>query len=502
VASADDAGAIARLSFSAPRVDRPGARLLSIGCNARMTIPLRPVGVSRQPHSPRHRAEAPYSLFILASLSLAAFGGFMLAVLIPLLLALDREVDGARLNALVRAHGQIQLLGFAGLFVMGMASRLMPRFSGRRLALDRIVPAIPVLVASGLLLRAVGDTFASGVVRDVSAIAGAALVAGGSLIFATLVCGTLVGRGSRAEATGWFFVLGAAALAAQAVLAVAVAIEDATSGWSVRAAGYHQALIFVQEYGVVIMFISGVATRAVPTFTGHARANAAGRAAAILLFVGVAGHAAPQLFAAHGERSHELARIQDAALIIIAAALCWVMWLTGIFRPSTDRVATASQTQFWFVRAALAWMLIGALLLVWYGSRAFADGAYVAAFESDAIRHTFTVGVITMMIVGMAMLIVPEFAARRMQHPGERILVLAILFALNVAVALRIWPPIRGVDWIGPDRWWPIAISGVLALTAVVAFAAMFGQSWLELRRSRGTPVAAGGRGEEVSLSP
>jgi hypothetical protein len=213
----------------------------------------------------------------------------------------------------------------------------------------------------------------------------------------------------------------------------------------------------------------------------------------MLLAAAVAVHVTTQLLAAHGHRTDDLARVQDGALITIAIALAWVTWLTGVLRPAANRVARASQAQFWFVRAAWAWMVVAVAMILWYAVRAFADGAYVAAFETDAIRHTITVGVITMMIVGMGMLILPEFAARRMHHPDERALVLGVLVALNVAVALRIWPPIRGVDWITSDRWWPIAVSGVLAEAAVLAFALMFVQSWLEARRDARARAPAGG---------
>ena len=172
-----------------------------------MTIPLRAVG--DVPH-PRHRAEAPYSLFIGISLVLAVSGGFVLAVFIPLTLALERHLDGERLNALVRSHGQIQLLGFAGIFMMGMASRLMPRFSGLGLAFGSGVPAIAPLIAGGLIVRVLGDAFASGMTLDASMIAASLLVAAGSLVFAVVVVGTLTRRESRAEATGWFFYIRAA----------------------------------------------------------------------------------------------------------------------------------------------------------------------------------------------------------------------------------------------------------------------------------------------------
>jgi hypothetical protein len=158
-------------------------------------------------------------------------------------------------------------------------------------------------------------------------------------------------------------------------------------------------------------------------------------------------------------------------------------------------VAAASQTQFWYVRAAMAWLLVAAALTLWYAVPAFGDGKFVDQFEMDAVRHTITLGLLTMLIIGMAMLIVPEFAGRRLQHPDERWIVLGMLVALNLAVVLRVWPPTLGVDWVQNSRFWPMAIAGGLAVAVVVAFGLMFAQSYIEQRRPGwATPQAISAR--------
>jgi hypothetical protein len=101
-----------------------------------------------------------------------------------------------------------------------------------------------------------------------------------------------------------------------------------------------------------------------------------------------------------------------------------------------------------------------------------------------------TVGVVTMMIMGMGMLVVPEFARRRLQHPREGALVWSMLAAMNLAAGLRVWPALEGIGWLSSTRYWPMAAAGALALAAVSAFASMFAQSRIQVgllrRRSRG----------------
>ncbi len=444
------------------------------------TIPITPVERAARAHV--HGYEAPYRTFIAASLALGIGGGFALAILLPLAQALEWDW-GVRYQALVQVHGQLQLLGFAGLFVMGMALRIMPRFSSRPLAYPPLVRAMVPLIAAALVVRSLALPAGDGTPRDAALIVSAALQLAGAAAFAAVVCRTLMHRDSKAESTAWFFVLGALGYLAASVMSAQQMLETVRDGLPFEPLARHPSMLFVQQYGFVMMFLSGVATRAVPAFTGHPRRDGPARAVAALLACGVTMSAGAWQWASYRPPGETTARVMDAGLLLIAAAFLGVAVLTGVFRPSANRVAAASQLQFQFVRSAMAWLAFGSLLLVWYAWRAFAAGGVPDQFELDAARHVFTVGVIACMIVGMAMLIVPEFAARRLLHRDERALIGSMLVALNAAAALRAWPAIAGTDWLGHTRGWPMAASGGLATAVVVIFAAMFTQSYFEQRK-------------------
>ncbi|MBF6600723.1 MAG: NnrS family protein [Dehalococcoidia bacterium] len=436
-------------------------------------------GVAQQarPHD-----DAPYRLFIATSLALAVFGGFLLAVVLPLAQALELSW-GTDWLALVQVHGQLQLLGFAGLFVIGMSFRLMPRFSGRTLASPELVRPLLACVALSLVMRAIAQPWASGTARDAVLLGSAALLLAGSLAFASIILRTLAHPASRAEATGWYFCLGAVAYVGQAALNAAIIVEMVRRDGEVAPYAKDQALVFVQLFGFLMLFLSGVATRAIPALTGNARSNAASKVAASMLAAFVAAYAAAAIWAAYRSATVTTARVEDAALLGVAATFVTVVWLAGVFRPRANRVAAASQIQFHFVRAACGWLLVAAALLAWYAGTALADGGIIDSYEADAVRHTLTVGVVTMMIVGMALLVVPEFAGRRLQHPREGGIVILLLVALNGAVVLRVWPALRGIDWVASSRYWPMAAAGVLAILAIAGFALMLVQSNLEQRR-------------------
>lgn len=434
--------------------------------------------VSPRPVRP---AEAPYQLFLAASLALAVAGGFMLAVLLPVARALEWDW-GTRWQELVQVHGQLQLFGFVGLFIIGMALRMMPRFSGRPLAYAGSTGAIVVLIGVGVVARAMAPLIEHEAFHAALFLGGAVLVVAGALSFAASVIRTLVHPASRAEATGWFFVFGAIGLAAASIANVVLSVRALDDGARLLPAAENNALVSLLMYGVILMFVGGVAIRAVASLTGRERSQMVARIAAILLAAGAALYACATFAGALGDPSPMLYRLADAAFIVIGGGTLLIVWATGIFHPRANRVAAASQVQFWFVRAACAWLAAASALLCWYAANGLSDGRPINQFELDAVRHMTTVGGVVMMIMGMALLVVPEFAGRRLQHPHEHPLLWSMFAAVNAAAVLRAWPSLEGIGWLSSTRYWPMAAAGALALAAVSAFAFMFFQSRTEQR--------------------
>ncbi len=445
-----------------------------------MTIPL------RQAQTPPARDDGPYRPFLFASLALGIAGGFMLATLLPLAQTLEWGW-GLHWIALVQAHGQLQMIGFAGLFVMGMSMRVAPRFTGRPLPYRAMARAIMPIVAASLVLRSLVGPANDSVARDAGLLVSAALLLAAAVAFATVMLRLLVHPASRAQSAGWFLVLGALAYLGGAVINLLQVVDVVRDGLPFAPLAREQSQVFVQYYGFLLLFMGGIATRAIPTFTGRPRADRAGRATALILAAGVALVTSAGAWASYADLSRHgvevEARVEDAGFVVVAVALTSMAWLTGTFHPRANRVAPASQLPFLFVRAAMAWLVAGAALLAWYGARGFIHAEAADVYEVDAARHALTVGVTTMMVVGLGMMIVPEFAGRRLQHPGERPLVLAMLAALNIATLLRIWPAIEGIGWLAKTRYWPMAAAGGLAEAVVVIFALMFVQSYVEQRR-------------------
>jgi hypothetical protein len=423
--------------------------------------------------------EPPYQVFVLSSLGLAVGAGFALATLLPLNVVLDWGW-GTRHTALVQAHGQIQVLGWAGLLIIGMAYRLMPRFSGRPLPSSLAVWVSWAALVVSLLLRLAAQPAGDGWWRDVGLITSGAFGVLSGAAFALAVASTLAHRQSRAGATGYFFLLGSVAFLLQSLLNLALLALSVERGESVLRPLEAAALLHLQLYGFIMMFVLGVASRAVPTFSGLPRPELSARLLALALAAAVVAYAFGALWAAFGGRSAGPYRLEAAAIALLGPLFLGAVWTVGVFRPAANRLRPASQPQIWFVRSAFLWLAIGGGLAAYYGTRAAVDGSPVDYYGIDALRHVVGLGVASVMMVGMAILVLPEFAVRRMQRRTEGVLPLVILVLLNVGAALRVGTAMAAPHWLSADRYWPTAVAGGLAWVAVALFAVLFVRSLVQ----------------------
>lgn len=94
-----------------------------------------------------------------AALLLGAGAGFALATVLTLT-PLLRVAIGPWWLATAQAHGHLQLYGWAGLFVLGVALHFLPRLRGAPLAAPWLVPWILGAQVIGLLLRAFSQPLA------------------------------------------------------------------------------------------------------------------------------------------------------------------------------------------------------------------------------------------------------------------------------------------------------------------------------------------------------
>lgn len=137
--------------------------------------------------------QRPFALvapFLGVALLAGAAGGFVFATVLTLSLAFNVSI-GPWWAAVAQAHGHLQLYGWAGLFVLGVALHFLPRLRGAPLAFPRLVPWILGLQVTGLVLRAVSQPLlaatGSGISRGLLLASG--VLESGAIIGAVLLLG-------------------------------------------------------------------------------------------------------------------------------------------------------------------------------------------------------------------------------------------------------------------------------------------------------------------------
>ena len=213
-----------------------------------------------------HFAVDGHVRFLYAALGMATGGGFALAVWLPVQAALGHLT--ASWLAFAQVHGHLQVMGFAGLFVLGVSTKLLPRFGGGYLVRPGLVDAAFWLVVLGLLARAVAQPFAETPVWGAVTAAGAAAEVAGSGLF--LASAALSLRPSIAEGAphALLMLAGMCWLVGQAVLGGVWLTSMALDGHAVLRADRGMTLVTVQLFGFLLCVFSGVGLRSFPSFFG------------------------------------------------------------------------------------------------------------------------------------------------------------------------------------------------------------------------------------------
>lgn len=464
-------------------------------------------GTAVAPQAPAAReAEAPplYPRFLKASLLVAVAGGFSLGVWALLRAASGVPTAPLSWAELVQAHGQAQLWGFVGLFIMGVAYHAVPRFRGVRLdgASLRLAALSFWLTLSGILLRlaflAVPGQWAYPVLT-----ASALLLALGSACFGWAAIRTLR-QGQRGEVYEGYLAAGIAWLGVAALHQVVAAAYLWAADSRVLPVRLDEPLLTAFLLGFVVLTVLGVSARTLPVFLGLRAARLAllraalwalnPGVAAVALALGLSDGATPAL-------SRWL--LLAGQTLVLAGVLAFVAGLR-LLEPRASQVPDLAAQNIprsfqGFVRVAYVWLLAAAAIWAFLALRAAAFGQGTLMTESSAGRHALALGFVTLMVIGMATRIVPVFRGSPLFSAGlQRAAFWLVLASVALRVALEL-------GWGYGSRLDPLlSASGVLGFLGMALFAA---NVWLTLEgrtlmgRVQAPAAGAGPIGPRTPLS-
>jgi len=446
------------------------------------------------PAAPAPRPTAPptpwesYRLYLRTSLLLALTAGFGIGLLAVLGRAGGPDL-GAYWLPLIQAHGQVQLLGWVGLFVVGVAYHVVPRFRGVPPPSRRVAGATYALWLGAVLVRAIGQPLAVALPLPGVFTVAAALQLAASVLFAVTLARWLAPGRGRWEGYEPYLVAAGGWLALASVLQIVVAVRADALGRGLVASLFADPYLTALFHGFVVMAALGVTRRAIPLFMGLRPARERlGIAACALLNAGVALEVGAGVASALGgpEAWHGVTLL--GALAIVAGAVAFVGALRLYERAAMPPGAGQPRAHEPYVRTAYGWLLfslgLGAALALWE----LATGTPPSAGAQNAARHALALGYISLLIFGVASRVVPVFGGVAL---WGRPLLAPLYVAFNVGVVLRVAGELLGsADALGRGL---VAGSGVLGYVGLVLFALVL---WRTLAaRAPAAPLPATSRG-------
>jgi hypothetical protein len=359
----------------------------------------------------------------------------------------------------VLLHAHVQIFGFFGTLIMGVAQHLLPRFTGRPVLPSRFMLWLLGVQAAAIALRISGTVGA----RPVHVLMAALVQTGVFLLFATWVWRMLdppplaLLRRHLTVSTLW--------LAGACALEAGLRLEALAAGLALPAGAGLRVVHLMGIFGGVLGWVLGVLLRAGPMFLARWRAPA--RAAQVLpcvlaLGVGVAAWGEAGDWSA--QVGTALARLGEVVALAGAAGLMvWGGALTRA-RGALPMVARSPEESRIF-RVA---MLSGAAAAI--GAAAAVPVAWAGLdvrLLADAVRHLITVGVLTSVVVAMLFRLIPALEGRALPWPRLRHVA---LWCLAAGVVLRTAEVLIGAGWAALAPW--VALSGVLTWIAVACVGA------------------------------
>ncbi|HZQ36113.1 MAG TPA: hypothetical protein VFD32_09285 [Dehalococcoidia bacterium] len=406
------------------------------------------------------------SVAVLLAAGLAIGVGLLLALALTTAAGLSADW-GPRWRALAQVHGQVMTVGWAGLFVLGMASRLLPRFSGARLRFPALLGVAAGCLAGGLILRALVQPFAALPGSRALLVFSGVAVALGAASFALSLYGTLARPLRERRPFAAFCAAGGCWLIVSGLLTVWALVRAGRDGAFTVAASDDAPLILVEFYGFLLCFVLGVSLRTIPTLFAWKPPAWLVWFAFLTLQGGLVLAGAARLAEAGGHAG--VWPLTAAGRLLLAIALLAAVSCMGVWRLGA-RLRENSRPIALLLRCAYAWLAVTSLLLAYGAARGLQLQAEAPAAIEDAARHVFALGVVSTLIVGMAYLVGHMFAVERAESVAmaRRIRIYAVL--LGAAVVLRAGGALLEERGVLAARYWPMAMAAVLALAALALF--------------------------------
>lgn len=362
----------------------------------------------------------------------------------------------------INAHGHAQIFGWVGLFIMGGALQVLPRWWGTNLRWPRLAGVAFLLMLTGLCVVTAGMGLHGRWSASVPAvIVGSAMETAAAVLLILQLAATFRRSGQRWEPYVVFVFTALLWLLVQTVFGAWHAVMTMTAPdreamlWYV--ATYQAPLRDAQVHGMAMFMIFGMAMLLLPQLFSLPRIPPRRAWVAwALLLAAVIGEIAIFLAYRHSGR-HWVAALLMAPWIMLAVAVWLIAGPWRFWRPMVSPHRSAK-----FIRAAFLWLAASLVMLLLMPVYQHLSGIAFSHAYYGAIRHAVTVGFVSLMIMGMAARLVKSL------HPQPSVaasLLWGPFILINTGCFLRV--SLQTLTDFHPIFFAFVGISGMLEVAAL-----------------------------------
>ena len=424
--------------------------------------------------------------FIWVALATAVLAGFAIGAHLSFVIGFNFSL-GQGFYSFIQTHGHVQLVGWAGLFIIGISLHVIPRLASVPLAHPQWIPRILWLMAIGLWLRTLGQTVLPYLGASRLSVPWSWLTAGSGLlefsgiaIYIWLLLRTLRGIGNIRMQPALlsvrpYFGMMLAGWLLYASLNLVLLLQMAVQKAAIVSQSWNEFAILVFVDLVLLPVAFAFSVRMLPLYLTLRAPDwpVRGTAYAYLLAVGV------QLIAAAPPLSEMAPAVASSlsglGMLLKGGVIGWFVWQFDILlrrhdpwtvkrelQPGPDRRPTRPGLPDYgefgrferLVYAAYTWLVLGACFEV-------LDGGAVSfglppPVATDPIRHIYLLGFVTLLIFGVSIRLIPGLLKKKCVASTP--LVEATFWLGNTAAVCRVLPLIL-----------PAGLLGVMPASAVMA---------------------------------
>ena len=412
----------------------------------------------------------PFEELARASIVLGTLAGFSVGLLLLLPVAFRVPIELPWLP-LAQVHGQVQTLGFATLFILAVGTVIFPRFLGTPHWDARQAELGGLLLAAGVVLRAISQPI------DPSALRAAGLVSSGLLtLLGPLLFARAMVRGCRASVQpfgAWHLAMGIGfgSLLLALALNLWAMLRLAIEGAALVPPGLDDAIVHLELRGFIVGVGMAVSLKVLPQFLILRPPWAAAFGLllpgyAVGLVLGALGWLTLLLWPTEGQFWATLRATGDFLATLTLVGFVLALRLYEPAARESGRPHITNPIRLW-IRLAYGWLLVATVLFSFFSLREGLGGLPGSFTEVSAARHALTMGFLMTLLVGMASRILPGYSGWAQQRPRFTAWMIGLL---STGALLRVGGELSGGygGIFGPIT----GIGGTLGVAGFVLFAA------------------------------